>query len=139
MDLRGGDERRRFGAADYVRKGEQHQTKKPAAASAGRPVARMRSRDRLTVVAAAGFSRFSRAAQTPFNISQEWPCVSRRESIQEERGQTTAESGRHAGTRERSTLAGSAGSPQCNFARLVHLLPPRGLLPGVSSCHSLRL
>ena len=33
----------------------------------------------------------------------------------------------------------SAGSPQCNFARLVYLLRPRGLLPGISSCHTLRL
>src|SRR5450755_4769088 len=73
------------------------------------------------------------------SFSQDWPCVSRRESIQEERGQTPAESGRHTGTRERGTLAGSAGSPQCNVARLVYLLRPRGLLPGISSCHTLRL
>src|ERR1019366_8338626 len=33
----------------------------------------------------------------------------------------------------------SAGSPQCNCARMVHLLPSRGLLPGLSSCQSLRL
>ena len=73
------------------------------------------------------------------SFSEDWPGIYRGESVEEERGQTPAESGRHAGAGERGTMAGSAGSPQCNFARMVHLLPPRGLLPGISSCQSLRL
>jgi hypothetical protein len=53
--------------------------------------------------------------------SEEWHRVSCGESIEEERFQVAAESGRPAGAPERGTVAGGARSAQ-DFARLVELL-----------------
>jgi RNA-directed DNA polymerase len=73
------------------------------------------------------------------SASEEWPCVSRGESVEEERFPAAAESGRSAGAWQRGTVAGRARSPQQNFAGVVELLRLRNAIDGVSSGRSLRL
>src|SRR5260370_10029786 len=54
--------------------------------------------------------------------SEEWSRVSRGESVEEERFQVAAESGRSAGAPDRGTVDRGAGSPESRVARVAELL-----------------
>ena len=71
--------------------------------------------------------------------SEGWSCVSGGESVEEERFQAAAESGRPAGAPERGTVDRGARSPESHVARVVELLRLRDAADGVSSGRSLRL